>query len=108
MVRKVEELKFYVEPTQETHHLKNTQPVTNGPDLINFHLTKDVNAQTDANPSDANDNNYTDPFAILNNVMYFSADDGIHGTELWRSDGTAAGTFMVKDIETGDNASSPF
>lgn len=34
----------------------------------------------------------------INGVLYFAADDGVNGTELWKSDGTAAGTVLVKDI----------
>ena len=31
----------------------------------------------------------------------FRANDGISGQELWKSDGTAGGTVMVKDINPG-------
>jgi len=38
---------------------------------------------------------------------YFVADDGLHGTELWRTDGSAAGTSLVKDIHIGVDGSLP-
>jgi len=39
-------------------------------------------------------------------TLFFLADDGISGTELWRSDGTSAGTTLVKDINPGPSGSS--
>ena len=39
--------------------------------------------------------------------LYFTADDGVSGVELWRSDGTAAGTFMVRDIYPGSESAEP-
>ncbi len=35
---------------------------------------------------------------VMGGVAYFAANDGIHGEELWRSDGTVSGTYMVKDV----------
>jgi trimeric autotransporter adhesin len=38
---------------------------------------------------------------------YFVAKDLAHGTELWRTDGTPGGTFMLMDINPGPASSSP-
>ncbi len=46
------------------------------------------------------------PF-IMNGVYYARFSDGVNGAELWRSDGTAAGTVMVKDINPGSGTSWP-
>src|SRR5258706_11284023 len=37
-------------------------------------------------------------FTVFNNALYFSADDGVNGRELWKTDGTD--TMQVKDINT--------
>lgn len=34
-------------------------------------------------------------------ILRFYADDGVHGLEPWRSDGTRTGTAMVKDVNPG-------
>ncbi len=46
--------------------------------------------------------------AVSGGNLYFSANDGMHGRELWVStDGTAAGTRMVADINSGPGSSNP-
>jgi ELWxxDGT repeat protein len=42
----------------------------------------------------------------MNGVLYFPFNNGVSGTELWRSDGTAAGTYLLKDISSGPSSSS--
>tara|TARA_B100000676_G_scaffold118885_1_gene118411 strand:+ start:149 stop:2371 length:2223 start_codon:yes stop_codon:yes gene_type:complete len=37
-------------------------------------------------------------FVEMGGNIYFAGNDGVHGWELWRSDGTVGGTYMVKDL----------
>lgn len=46
--------------------------------------------------------------AAMNGVLYFAANDSVHGLEIWKSDGTEAGTMLVKDINPGTGGSLPF
>ncbi len=85
---------------QSANNSKNTFSV--------FHLTRDINTATDGSyPLNYPANTPNNIYAVINNISYFSAYDGDHGRELWRSDGTAGGTYMVKDINPGVDNSYP-
>jgi ELWxxDGT repeat protein len=43
----------------------------------------------------------------VNGTLFFNATDGTLGQELWKSDGTTAGTVLVKDIRPGNASSTP-
>ena len=73
-------------------------------------LVKDITPGSGGNFAD-----YGGPdFTVVDGTLFFSANDGTHGRELWKSDGTSAGTIMVKDISPGTefygtaNSSYPF
>lgn len=52
-------------------------------------------------------NGFSGFLRVTNTLTYFAAENATKGTELWRTDGTKAGTKMVKDILPGHLASDP-
>ena len=62
-------------------------------------LLKDINpGAASSSPTD---------FTTVGGTTYFAANDGVHGDELWKSNGTAAGTVLVADIDPGSGSSNP-
>lgn len=45
---------------------------------------------------------------VAGGTLFFAADDGENGMELWKSNGTTAGTVMVKDIDPRAGTSDPY
>jgi ELWxxDGT repeat protein len=41
------------------------------------------------------------PGVVVNGKLLFAASDGVHGRELWASDGSRSGTTLVRDIDSG-------
>lgn len=67
------------------------------------HIVKDINPGTNGAFREDISANLTN----INGVLYFSANDGVNGYELWKSDGTASGTVLIKNIANSSSNSSP-
>lgn len=62
-------------------------------------LVRDIFAGTTTNGSQPND------LTVVGDKLYFTADDGIHGPELWSFDGISS--TLVADIAIGSSGSAP-
>ena len=67
-------------------------------------LLKDINSQVSDDGS--NYGSFTYNLTVSNDRLYFTANDGVNGEELWVSDGTTEGTSLLKDINPGASADS--
>ncbi len=64
-------------------------------------LVEDINETGTGGANGSNPNAFT----ALNGYLYFNANDGVNGEELWRTNGIA--TTLVENIRSGANSSSP-
>jgi len=100
-----EQLFFYANDGIHGKELWLSDGTSSGTSLI-----KDINPLTTCNtygsaPGSGSSpcSSYPFPMVMLGDAMLFKADDGVHGEELWVTDGTPSGTQLVKDINTLTN-----
>jgi ELWxxDGT repeat protein len=68
-------------------------------------LVENINPNATPPGQDPIHDAYPSSFKVFNGLLYFSADDGAHGRELWAYDGLDA--FMVADLMPGQYGSDP-
>lgn len=83
-------------------HVHGFEPwITDGTEA-GTHLLKDIGEALGPNPSGSPTRLYA-----AGQMIYFVVRTGAEGAELWRTDGTEAGTMLVKDIYAGPPSASP-
>lgn len=81
-----------------------TLPTVLSAALLSFAVSAQTVVSIDVNPSGDSAPRF---FADANGTLYFTADGGAEGRELWKTDGTSGGTTLVADIEPGAVGSDP-
>ena len=67
-------------------------------DLLQVQIVKDINPINSSVPANLH---------VHDGHLFFTANDGNYGTELWQTDGTAGGTTITYDIREGSSSSYP-
>ncbi len=70
------------------------------PDPAHTHVVKNINAAGDGITDDIS-------YLYTSTGLFFAADDGTIGNELWKTDGTSANTTLVKDIYPNAGNANP-
>ncbi len=66
-------------------------------------MVKDINTTVNGGFTSS----YPSEGVVMGTNLYFTATDKANGTELWKTDGTSAGTILIKDINPGAIDSDP-
>jgi len=76
-------------------------PPTPPPQRLSLSLVKDIDTSSDALARPRQ-------FHTVGSTTFFTASDDAAGVELWKTDGTEAGTVRVKDVVPGPRTSQPW
>jgi ELWxxDGT repeat protein len=68
------------------------------PSVFGTRLIKDINTSAASDPGYLTE---------IDGIVYFAATDTNNDRELWRTDGTASGTYRLRDINPGSSSSNP-
>jgi uncharacterized repeat protein (TIGR01451 family) len=71
------------------------------------HIARDIVPGPGSPIPESDTSLYVTQLQAVGHVLLFSALDDAHGLELWRSDGTEAGTWLLQDIAPGPAPASP-
>ena len=71
-------------------------------------LVKDINSGVEDNAQSSPQDSQPRNFIEFNDQLYFTADDGENGEELWVSDGTPQGTQLLADIYPGSDSANSY
>lgn len=69
--------------------------------------TVQINDVETANTSDDYYYNWHNTYCVVGSVLYFNATNTTHGSALWKTDGTAVGSQVVKNIAPGGLGGTP-